>query len=134
MASTARLHGVRALIYLDGTELTSANAYSIEAARDTAEASAFGETWKIQKGGLLGGSGSIDAWLEHDQKLLFTASTKASYASATLMIYPNRADIIDVISCSAYFGTSFSGDVGSVQKAPGTFTVDGAITVTGFAT
>lgn len=133
MAASARLHGVKALIYLDGTELTAANSYSVDVARDTAEASAFGETWKTVKGGLLGASGAIDCWLEHDQKLLFAAATKAAYASSTVMIYPNRTDIADVISFSAFFGAGFKGDVGSVQSNPGSFTVDGAVTLTGFS-
>ncbi|MBM3748871.1 MAG: hypothetical protein FJW34_24140 [Acidobacteria bacterium] len=129
---TKRLHGVKSLIYIDGTELTSANAWSVDVARDTAEGSAFGETWKTVKGGLLGASGSIDTWLEHDTKVLFTAATKAAYASASVMIYPNRTDITDVISFDAFFGAGWAGDMGGIQTAPGSFTVDGAVTLTGF--
>jgi hypothetical protein len=133
MSATARLHGIRPLVYLDGTELVACRAYTITIARDSAESGAFGETWKGQKGGLLGASGNLDTYLEHDQKLMYSAATKANQASATLLIYPNRSDIADVISCSAFFGAGFSGDTGSMQMAPGDFVVDGAVTLTGFS-
>ncbi len=130
---TKRLHGEKSLIYIDGVELTSANSWSIDVARDTADGSAFGETWKTVKGGLLGASGSIETWLESDTKTLFTAATKAAYASAAVMIYPNRTDSTDLISFDAFFGAGFGGDIGSIEKAPGSFTVDGAVTPTGFS-
>jgi hypothetical protein len=133
MTVAGRLHGAKALIYINGTELVNARGYSLDIAHDTAEGTAFGEVWKTVKGGSLGASGSIDGLLENDQKQLFTATTAGLCTSVNVMIYPKRTDIADVIKFDAYFGTSFAGDVGSIQTNAATFTVDGAVTLTGFA-
>jgi hypothetical protein len=133
MSQGARLHGWRPLVYIGATELVSARGYTLTIAGDVAVDSAFGELWKTATGGPLGASGNIDALLEHDQKILFTAATNTSRATTHVMIYPNRADIADVLSFDALFGTSFSGDVGSMQKNPGDFTVNGAVAVSGFS-
>lgn len=133
MSRAGRLHGCKALIYIDGTELPSARGYTLDIAHDTAEATAFGEVWKTMKGGALGASGSIDGLLENDQKILFTAATKGLCTTANVMIYPKRTEISDVISFDAYFGTSFGGDVGSAQTNAAAFTVAYDVTLTGFA-
>lgn len=133
MSAGNRLHGLKALVYIDGVELTGARGYSFDIAHDTAEASAFGETWKTILGGLIGASGSLDGLLEHDKKTLFTATTKGPCNSANVMIYPNRSDSSDVFSFDAYFGTGYAGDVGSAQSNKATFTVKGAVTLTGFS-
>jgi hypothetical protein len=121
------------LVYLDGTELVSARGYTLTITGDVAVDSAFGELWKTATGGPLGATGNIDALLEHDQKLIFSKATSTTRATSAVLIYPNRADIADVLSFNALFGTSFSGDVGSMQKNPGDFTVNGAVTVSGFS-
>lgn len=131
MSATARLHGLKPLVYINGTELISARQYTADINFETADSGAFGETWKTVGKGLLGWSGSIDAYLEHDQKILMTAATSAN--PVTIMIYPNRTDIADVLSGSAHFGTSFSGDTNSMQMNPGRFTGTGALTATGFS-
>ncbi len=133
MSRTARLSGAKPLVYIDGTELVSCRGYSVDVAHDTQEAGAFGEIWKTILGGQLSASGSLDCWLEHDQKILLTASVKGLCNSVNVMIYPNRADIADVIYFDAYFGTGFAGDTGSVQSNPASFNVKYDVQATAFA-
>ena len=132
MSRTGRVHGSKALIYIDGTELPSARGYSLDIAHDTADATAVGEAWKTMLGGATGASGSIDGLLENDQKILFTAATKGLCTTANVMIYPKRTDITDVIKFDAYFGTSLGGDVGSAQTNSASFTVAYDVALTGF--
>jgi len=133
MTRAGRLHGCKALIYINGTELPNARGYSLDIAHDTAEATAVGETWKTMLGGALGASGSIDGLLENDQQQLYTAATAGLCTTVNVMIYPKRSDIADVISFDAYFGTSFGGDVGSAQTNSASFTVNYSVTLTGFS-
>ena len=97
----APIHGITGLIYVSGTELKGANAWSIDSTVDAAEAPEFGDTWKKHVAGLLTWSGSLSAWEQTDQKILFTAAT--SGASVALLIYPVRGTLGDYYSGNAIF-------------------------------
>lgn len=127
----APVHGKNGLIYVSATTLTGANAWSIDATMEAAEAPEFGDTWKKHTAGLLTWSGTLNAWEQEDQKLLFSAAT--ANAAVALLIYPNRGDLTNYYSGNAIFGASSSGDTGSSVSKNATFTGDGALTVTGFS-
>jgi hypothetical protein len=133
MSRAQRLHGCKALIYIDGTELPNARGYSLDVAHDTAEAGAFGEQWKTMVGGALGASGSIDGLLEDDQDMLMDAALKGLCTTANVMIYPRRTDQTCAIKFDAYFGVSVGGDVGSAQSNSASFTVAYDVSFNGFS-
>ena len=127
----APVHGINGLIYVSGTELAGANAWSIDSTVDAAEAPEFGDTWKKHVAGLLTWSGSLSAWEQTDNQLLFQAATAG--ASVALLIYPVRSTLGDYYSGNAIFAASSAGDSSSAVSKNATFTGDGTLTITGFA-
>ena len=127
----APIHGINGQVYVGGTELTGANAWSIDSTVDAAEAPEFGDTWKKHVAGLLTWSGSLSAWEQTDQQILFTAAIAG--ASVGLIIYPNRGDTSDSYTGNAIFAASSSGDSSSPVSKNATFTGDGALAINGFA-
>lgn len=127
----APIHGINGLIYVSGTELAGANAWSIDSSIDAAEAPEFGDTWKKHVAGLLTWSGSLSAWEQEDDQLLFQAATAGT--SVALLIYPSRNDLTNYYSGNAIFAASSAGDSASPVSKNATFTGDGALTVTGFS-
>lgn len=127
----APIHGINGQIYVSGTELTGANAWSIDSTVDAAEAPEFGDTWKKHVAGLLTWSGSLSAWEQTDQQLLFQAATAGT--SVGLIIYPVRGTTDDRYTGNAIFAASSAGDSSSPVSKNATFTGDGALTITGFA-
>ena len=127
----APIHGINGLVYVSGTELSGANAWSIDSTVDAAEAPEFGDTWKKHVAGLLTWSGSLSAWEQTDQKILFTAATSGT--SVALLIYPVRGTLGDYYSGNAIFAASSAGDSSSAVSKNATFTGDGTLTITGFA-
>lgn len=123
--------GKDALIYVSGTELVGGNAWEISSTMDQIEAPEFQDTWKKHVAGLLTWSGSITAWDQGDDKLLFTAATAGT--SVALLIYPDVNTAGNYYSGNALFAASSSGSTSSPVDKSATFTGDGALTVTGFA-
>lgn len=126
----APIHGINGQIYVSGSELTGANAWSIDSTVDAAEAPEFGDTWKKHVAGLLTWSGSLSAWEQTDQQILFEAATAG--ASVGLIIYPNRGDTTDSYTGNAIFAANSSGDSSSPVSKNATFTGDGALAINGF--
>jgi hypothetical protein len=123
--------GKDAVIYVSGTELVGGNAWEINSSMDTVEAPEFGDTWKKHVAGLLTWSGSITAWDQGDDKLLFTAATAG--VSVALLIYPDANTAGNYYSGSALFAASSSASTSAPVAKSATFTGDGALTITGFA-
>jgi hypothetical protein len=117
----APVHGINGIIYV---------AWSIDSTVDAAEAPEFGDTWKKHVAGLLTWSGSLSAWEQTDNQLLFQAATAG--ASVALLIYPT-ADGSDYYSGNAIFAASSAGDSSSPVSKNATFTGDGTLTIAGFA-
>ena len=130
MAFTAQA-GKNGLIYVSGTEIPGANAWSISIESDTIEYAKFGDTWKNNFAGLKGWSGSIGAL--HDQAAQVLQTAAAAVVVVALLIYPDRTDGSTYYSGNAIF--SFSSDAGmdSPVGQSADFTGDGALTPTGFS-
>jgi hypothetical protein len=126
----APIHGKNGLIYVSGTELIGANAWSIDMGLETAEAPKFGDTWKQHVAGLLTWSGTISAWEQTDEQLLVQAATAG--IAVALLVYPARGTLTDYYSGDAIFGASADGSTTSAVAKNGTFTGDGTLTVAGF--
>lgn len=124
-------HGKNGLIYVSGTEITGANAWSIDATPDTAETPQFGDTWKKHVMGMQTWSGSITAWDHSDSATLQNAAVAG--VSVALLIYPVRSELTDYYSGNAIFGFSSSGDTGSAISNTASFTGDDTLTIEGFA-
>lgn len=124
-------HGRNGLIYISGIELAGSNAWSIKIDVDTSEAGTFGDQWKNQLIGLLGWSGSVNAWDHVDSKLL--ADAAISGTPLPLVIYPLRTELTDYYSGNAIFGMSSAGGMGGGITKDGDYTGDGTLTIAGFA-
>lgn len=125
------LHGRDGLIYVSGTEITGANAWSLNITQDSIETPQFGDTWKKRVVGHADWSGNITAWLHTDSKVITTAAT--AQASVALLIYPNRDDLTDYFSGNAIFGASMAGGSGAAIGRDGDFVGDDTLTINGFS-
>jgi hypothetical protein len=123
--------GKDGLIYLSGTELLGANAWEINASPSTNPAPEFGDTWTKKTVSLLDWSGSVTAWDQGDEKVLFTMATAG--VSVALLIYPTRDTLTSYYSGNAIFGVDSSGSTSSTVARNGSFEGDGALTATGFS-
>ena len=123
--------GKDGLIYVSGTELVGANAWEINSSPNTNEAPEFGDTWMKHTTALLTWAGSLSAWDQGDEKLLFTAATAG--ISVALLIYPDRSDTSSYYSGNAIFGVDSSGSTSSTVARNGSFVGDGTLTATGFS-
>jgi hypothetical protein len=124
-------HGFNGLIYVSGTEITGANAWSITVDVDAVETPQFGDSWKKHVMGMNTWSGSISAWDHPDSKVLQNAASAA--ASVALLIYPLRSDLTDYYSGNAIFGFESGADTGSAIANTSSFTGDDTLTIAGFA-
>ena len=123
--------GKDALIYVSGTELVGGNAWAINSTMDQIEAPEFQDTWKKHVVGLLTWTGSITAWDQADDSLLFDAATAGT--SVALLIYPDVGDPTNYYSGNALFAASSNASTSSAVDKSATFTGDGALTIAGFA-
>jgi len=123
--------GKNGLIYVSGTEIPGANAWSIAIESAAIEYSKFGDTWKNNLVGLKGWSGSIGALHDQAAKVLQNAASAAVVVA--LLIYPDRTSGATYYSGNAIF--SFSSEAGMDAAVGRTtdFTGDGALTITGFS-
>lgn len=122
--------GKNGLVYVSGTEITGANAWSISIEADAIEYSKFGDTWKSNFVGLKGWSGSIGAL--HDQAAKVLQNAAAATAVVALLIYPDRTSNATYYSGNAIF--SFASEAGMDGPVGRTadFTGDGTLSATGF--
>ena len=127
----AKKHGIKGLIYVSGSEIAEANAWSLAYNAESVEIVSFGNSWKSRVIGVGSWSGSITSWGDTDDKKLFSAVT--ALASVALLIYPDRADISTYYSGSCVFGGDESGDVGSAYSRSWSFSGDGTLIATGWA-
>lgn len=126
------LHGRNGLIYISGTEITGANTWSLNISGDMVEVPQFGDTWKKRVVGMHDWSGSVNAWMHTDSKVITNAAT--ANVSVALVIYPDRSDLTDYFSGSAIFGgAALGGGTGAAINRDGSFSGNDTLTVTGFA-
>jgi hypothetical protein len=123
--------GHNGLIYVSGTELTAANAWSIDIEQANSPVPAFADDWTPKVVHQADWSGSITVWDLADSNTLQNAATAA--ASVALLIYPLRTDTSDYYSGNAIFGFSSSGDTGSAISNTASFVGDDTLTITGFS-
>lgn len=127
----APLHGRNGLIYVSGTEISGANAWSLNITQDSVETPQFADTWKKRAVGFADWSGNITAWMHNDSKVITTAAT--AQVSVAIIIYPVRSDLADYFSGSAIFGASMGGGAGAAIGRDGDFVGNDTLTITGFA-
>lgn len=128
----AEIHGVNGLVYVSGTEIAGANAWTLNIDTDILQPIAFGNSgWKSAIQGAKGFSGTINAYEQGDSKVLVDAATAS--ASVAVLIYPTRDDLTSYYSGNAVFAANTDGNSTSVVNKNGSFTGDGALTVAGFA-
>ena len=130
MAFTVKA-GKNGLIYVSGTEIPGANAWSISIESDSVEYNKFGDTWKGNLAGLKGWSGSIGALHDHAGKILQNAATATNVVA--LLIYPDRLTIATYYSGNAIFSFSSEAGMDAAVGQSADFTGDGTLTPTGFA-
>jgi len=123
-------HGIKGLIYVSGSELNEANAWTIAFDNESVEIVYFGSSWKERLVGVSDWSGSLKSWGETDDNVLYNAVN--ARASVALLIYPDRADNTTFYSGSAVFSGDESGDVGSAYSRGWTFAGDGTLDATGW--
>lgn len=122
--------GKNALIYVSGQELQGANAWTINSSNQASETPEFNDTWMKHVPGLLVWSGSITAWDQADESILFDAAQANS--SVALLIYPDRGTPANYYSGNAIFAASSEGSTSSGVAKNGDFTGDGALAINGF--
>lgn len=122
--------GKNGLIYISGTEITEANAWSVTIDVDTHETGAFADTWKTQYVGLHSWSGSISAWDEEDKSAL--QDSAVADISVAILIYPVRTTLTDYYSGNAIFSFGSEGDISSAVSNTADFVGAGDLTITGF--
>jgi hypothetical protein len=126
----APIHGKNGLIYVSGTEVVGANAWTISIDADSAEASSFGATWKTMLAGLVGWSGSITSWDQTDDKIL--QDSAAAGATVALLIYPTKNTLTTYYSGSAIFSAGGEGSNASGVSVSASFVGTGTLTCQGF--
>lgn len=131
MVSITQVHGKRALVYINASEVTPGNAWSLEVEHEVAEYSGWGDLWKNNEAGLLAWSGNISAWHDQDGQILQTAAVNDG--QLPLLIYPLRTDATTYYSGSASFSFGSESSMDAVVGQSSDFTGDGALAITGFA-
>ena len=123
-------HGVGGLIYVGGSEITGANAWSLNLPKDSIETPEFGDTNKKRVIGLTDWNGTISAWDHTDSKVLTTAALyRGNYA---LLIYPDRTEATEYYSGNAIFGMRSGGGASAAIARDGDFVGNGTLTVAGW--
>ncbi len=128
--ASSKSHGANGLIYVGGTVIPYANAWSIAIASESAQAASHGDTWQSVYPGLKSWSGSITAWNDMGAKVLQNVALAAqSYA---LLIYPARGTLTTYYSGNALFSFSSEASMAAVIGQAASFVGDGAPAATGF--
>lgn len=132
MAFTPK-HGKNGLIYVSGTELPGANAWTVNIEADKADIPIFGDTGARKLKGLHNDGGSITAWHDQAAKILQNAAQADSHVS--FVIYPDRNTLDDYYSGNAMFNYSSEGsmDAGISQSVDFECSDGSRMAVTGFS-
>lgn len=107
MAFTPK-HGKNGLIYVSGTELPGANAWTVNIQSDKADIPIFGDAGARKIKGLHNDGGSITAW--HDQAAQILQTAALADVAVAFLIYPDRTTLDDYYSGNAFF--NFSSEAG----------------------
>lgn len=127
----APFNGKNGLIYVGGTELTGANAWTINVTTESAEYVKFGDSWKGRTVGVNDWAGNVTAYDMADEKILFTAATGG--VAVALLIYPTRSTLTSYYSGNVIFGMSSDGGMGGNVNKNGDFVGNSTLTAAGFA-
>lgn len=130
MAFTAK-NGKNGLIYVSGTELPGANAWSFNIESESIEYAKFGDTWKSLFSGLKGWGGSVGAL--HDQAAKILQDAAAYDGTVALLIYPDRTDGATYYGGNAVFSFSSEGGMDAAVGQSSDFTGTGTPSMTGFS-
>jgi predicted secreted protein len=132
IAAITPKHGKNSLVYINASEISGANAWSLEIEHDIAELSAFGDDWRRILAGLRSWGGSIDAWHDQASKVLHTAVTADTVLP--ILIYPDDTDITTYISGNALFASNErEGSMDGAITSATEFTGDGVVTFPGWS-
>ena len=124
-------HGINGLIYVAATELGESNSWRLTITSDLAEGEIFGGTFRQRDKGVNDWSGNITGYLQTDSKVIETAAL-ASTASV-ILLYPNRSDLTDYYTGSAFFGANIDVSSRALETRAGDFVGAGTLTQTGFS-
>jgi hypothetical protein len=119
------------MIYVSGSEIAAANAWSINIDTDSVEIPQFADTYKKRVTGMADWSGSVSAWDDRTVKTLHNAAT--AQASVALLIYPVRTDLTDYYSGNAIFSLGSEGDTGSAVGITADFVGNDTLAITGWS-
>jgi hypothetical protein len=122
---------VNGLIYVSGTVLEGANAWTVDIDHRTAEYIKHGDLWVNNVHSINAFSATIGAVHDQDTKQLATAAV-ATVSVATL-IYPLRTDLTTFLNFSGLYSMGYSADVGNVVMQTANILGTGTLTLTGFA-
>jgi len=132
MPNITAKHGKNSLVYINGSQLTGANSWSLEIQHEFAEYAGFGDTWKSILSGLQSWSGGFEAYSDHDAQILQTAVLYDG--TLPILIYDDQSDGSTYYSGSAGFSSfGAEGAMDAVQTQSAEFTGDGALAVNGFS-
>lgn len=124
-------HGLNGLIYISGSVISEANAWSVNITQQSSETTAFGDSWVDRVVGVKDWSGSIGAWGEMDSKVITNAATAGR--AVAILIYPDRNTLTAYYSGNAIFGMNSDGNTSGPHNRNGDFVGSGALTVAGFS-
>jgi hypothetical protein len=129
--ASSKSHGANGLIYVGGTVIPYANAWSIASASESAQAASHGDTWQGAYVGIKSWSGSITAWNDMGAKILQSVAIGAiTYA---LLIYPARGTLTTYYSGNAIFSFASEASMTAVVGQSVSFVGDGTLAATGFS-
>jgi len=124
--------GHNGLIYVSATEITGANAWSIDIEQASTAVVAFADDFTPRVVHAADWSGSLTVWDQNNSKTLQDAAVAGT--SVALIIYPaGQTDQGDVYNGNAIFGFGSAGDTGSAVSNTASFVADDDLTITGFA-
>ena len=130
MAFTAKA-GKNGLIYVSGTEIFGANAWSINVEHESIAYTKFGDEWQSVFSGIKSWAGSVSALHDQDSKVLETAA--AYDGTCALLIYPDRLDQGTYYSGNAIFAFGSEAGMTAAVGQTASYTGSGTLTLTGFS-
>jgi len=132
MAFGSSVAGINGMIYLSGTELFAANAFTMNIETETYEHRLFGDTWVRNIAGPSKWSGSISGVFDQDDDA--QADMVVAQTSVTGLFYPKRSDLTTYYTGSCVFGsTSHTVPGDNVETWTADFVGHSTLTRTGFA-
>lgn len=115
----APFSGKNGLVYISGTEITGANAWSLDITQPAIETPQFNDTSTKRIVALGDWSGTVDAWSHSDSKVITSAAVAGR--SVTLHIYPDRSTLTAYAYGLAIFGSKNSGATNAPVARNGDF-------------